>query len=72
MTEAEVEKRGAVPPQPGAARGARRGPRAPRGRPHAKRPGTGISPADLGYVVGRRLAADMEEDDVLRWEDLTA
>jgi N-acetylneuraminate synthase len=38
----------------------------------AKRPGTGISPADLGYVVGRTLAAAMREDDVLRWEDLTA
>lgn len=38
----------------------------------AKRPGTGISPADLGYVVGRSLAGDMREDDVLHWEDLTA
>jgi N,N'-diacetyllegionaminate synthase len=37
----------------------------------AKRPGTGISPADLDYVVGRSLAAAMREDDVLRWEDLT-
>lgn len=36
----------------------------------AKRPGTGISPAELGYVVGRSLAADVEEDHVLRWEDL--
>jgi N-acetylneuraminate synthase len=36
----------------------------------AKRPGTGISPADLSYVVGRTLALDLEEDHVLRREDL--
>jgi N-acetylneuraminate synthase len=36
----------------------------------AKRPGTGISPAELTYVVGRTLALDLEEDRVLRWEDL--
>jgi N,N'-diacetyllegionaminate synthase len=36
----------------------------------AKRPGSGISPAELGYVVGRRLAVDVEEDHVLRWDDL--
>jgi N,N'-diacetyllegionaminate synthase len=38
----------------------------------AKRPGTGISPADLDRVVGRTLHAAMREDDVLHWEDLTA
>jgi len=36
----------------------------------AKRPGSGISPTELSYVVGRRLALDLEEDHVLRWEDL--
>ena len=36
----------------------------------AKRPGSGIAPAELGYVLGRRLAGDVEEDHVLRWEDL--
>ena len=36
----------------------------------AKRPGTGISPAELRHVVGRALCADIEEDHVLRWEDL--
>ena len=36
----------------------------------AKRPGTGVSPAELSYVVGRSLAADVGEDHVLRWEDL--
>ena len=36
----------------------------------AKRPGTGISPDEIRYVLGRRLADDMEEDQVIRWEDL--
>ncbi len=36
----------------------------------AKRPGTGISPAELGYVVGRTLASEVDEDHVLRWQDL--
>ena len=36
----------------------------------AKRPGTGIGPDELGYVVGRELAADLAEDQVLRWEHL--
>lgn len=36
----------------------------------AKRPGRGISPDELRYVVGRRLANSIEEDHVLRWGDL--
>jgi len=36
----------------------------------AKRPGTGIAPDELKYVVGRRLTADMAADQVLRWKDL--
>jgi N-acetylneuraminate synthase len=36
----------------------------------AKRPGTGIGPDELAYVVGRTLAADLVEDQVLRWEHL--
>ena len=36
----------------------------------AKRPGSGVSPAELFYVVGRTLALDLDEDHVLRWEDL--
>ena len=36
----------------------------------AKRPGTGICPDELRYVVGRELAADLDEDQVLRWEHL--
>lgn len=36
----------------------------------AKRPGTGISPNEQNYVVGRKLASSVQEDQVLRWEDL--
>ncbi len=36
----------------------------------AKRPGTGIAPDELAYVVGRRLAVDVDADHVLRWNDL--
>lgn len=36
----------------------------------AKRPGTGIGPNEIRYVLGRRVADDIEEDQVIRWEDL--
>jgi N,N'-diacetyllegionaminate synthase len=36
----------------------------------AKRPGTGIGPDELTYVVGRRLSFDLAADQVLRWEHL--
>ena len=36
----------------------------------AKRPGTGIGPDEVRYVVGRRLAEDLAEDQVIRWEHL--
>jgi N,N'-diacetyllegionaminate synthase len=36
-----------------------------------KRPATGISPDELGYALGRRLAADVQEDQVIRWDDLS-
>lgn len=36
----------------------------------AKRPGTGISPAEQDYVLGRTLARAVEEDQVLAWTDL--
>jgi N,N'-diacetyllegionaminate synthase len=37
---------------------------------NAKRPGTGVSPAELPYVVGRRLSRSVEKDHVVRWPDL--
>jgi N,N'-diacetyllegionaminate synthase len=36
----------------------------------AKRPGTGVGPNELRYVVGRRLTTALVEDQVLRWEHL--
>lgn len=35
-----------------------------------KRPGTGIAPKDIDIVVGRTVIRDMQQDDVLQWEDL--
>lgn len=36
----------------------------------AKRPGLGVAPDQVQYVVGRTLACDMAEDQVLRWSNL--
>jgi len=36
----------------------------------AKRPGTGIRPDEIGYVIGRRLASEMTADQVLTWGHL--
>jgi N,N'-diacetyllegionaminate synthase len=36
----------------------------------AKRPGTGISPDETQYVIGRKLARAVIPDQVLRWKDL--
>lgn len=36
----------------------------------AKRPGTGISPNEISYVLGRKLARNIEEDQVISWSDL--
>lgn len=35
-----------------------------------KRPGTGIKPDEIKYVIGRKLKHDIEEDQTLFWEDL--
>ena len=35
-----------------------------------KRPGTGISPDELKYVIGRKLNKDITEDKVIKWQDL--
>lgn len=37
---------------------------------NAKRPGTGVPPNDLSYVLGRKLNRAMVADQVLRWSDL--
>jgi sialic acid synthase SpsE len=36
----------------------------------AKRPGTGISPNEIAYVLGRRLSSDVAADQVLHWKHL--
>lgn len=36
----------------------------------AKRPGTGIAPDEMSYVVGRQLNCDVAADQVLHWEHL--
>lgn len=36
----------------------------------AKRPGTGIAPADLPRVVGRRLQRGLQTDELVGWPDL--
>lgn len=35
-----------------------------------KRPGTGISPDELKYLVGRKLKNDILTDELINWEDL--
>jgi N,N'-diacetyllegionaminate synthase len=35
-----------------------------------KRPGTGISPMDYEMVLGHKLLRDMDEDQILKWEDI--
>lgn len=36
----------------------------------AKRPGTGISPKYIELVVGKRVKIDLEEDAILRWDNI--
>jgi sialic acid synthase SpsE len=36
-----------------------------------KRPGTGIAPDEMNYVVGRVTNRDVAEDDQILWRDLT-
>ena len=35
-----------------------------------KRPGTGIGPEEIADVIGRRVNKDLNEDDIINWEDL--
>lgn len=35
----------------------------------AKRPGTGIAPTEIAHVIGRKLARNIQEDQVLDWAD---
>ena len=35
-----------------------------------KRPAHGVSPLFWDQVIGRKVARDLDEDHVLRWEDI--
>ena len=35
-----------------------------------KRPGNGIPPDEIRYVIGRKLKRDIPEDEIIAWEDL--
>ena len=35
-----------------------------------KRPGSGIRPDEIKYVLGRRINRDIEADELIKWEDL--
>jgi N-acetylneuraminate synthase len=35
-----------------------------------KRPGTGIQPDELRYVIGRAITRDVRAEDELDWSDL--
>ena len=35
-----------------------------------KRPGTGIRPDEIKYVLGRKVNKDIEKDELIKWEDL--
>lgn len=35
-----------------------------------KRPGTGIRPDEVKYVIGKKIIKNIEKDEILKWEDL--
>lgn len=35
-----------------------------------KRPGTGIRPDEIKYVIGKKIIRNIEKDEILKWEDL--
>jgi N-acetylneuraminate synthase len=35
-----------------------------------KRPGTGIKPNEIKYILGRKVKRDISEDEIIVWEDL--
>jgi N,N'-diacetyllegionaminate synthase len=70
VTEAEIEKRKKFRRSLVTRRPLSRGHVLTEADLDAKRPGTGISPAEISYALGRTLARDLQEDQVIRWEDL--
>jgi N-acetylneuraminate synthase len=66
----ELEKRKVFRRRMVAVRPLRRGDRLDAADVDFKRPGTGIQPDELGYVVGRALTRDVAAEEELEWADL--
>lgn len=66
----ELEKRRAFRRRMVARRPLRQGEAVTEADVEFKRPGTGIQPDELRYVVGRRLARDVQAEEELEWRDL--
>lgn len=70
MGTAELEKRKVFRRRMVAVRALKSGERITAGDVEFKRPGTGIQPDELTYVVGRRLTRDVAPEEELEWADL--
>lgn len=66
----EIAKRAVFRRRMVAARALRRGESVTSADVEFKRPGTGIGPDELRYVIGRRLTRDVPLDEELEWTDL--
>jgi N,N'-diacetyllegionaminate synthase len=69
VSAAERDKRKVFRRRLVAARAVARGARLQASDLDFKRPGTGIGPEELSYVVGRTLARDLQPDDEIEWSD---
>jgi N-acetylneuraminate synthase len=69
VSKAEIEKRKKFRRSLVANRAIQQGHVLTEGDLDAKRPGTGISPDKLSYVLGRKLSCDVQEDQILNWKD---
>ena len=70
VSAAEMEKRGKFRRSLVARRKLDRGHTLTEADLDAKRPGTGIAPDEMTYVIGRRLASDVGADQMLHWKHL--
>jgi N-acetylneuraminate synthase len=70
VSDQEIEKRKKFRRSVVARRALQRGHLLAEADLNAKRPGTGISPDELPYVIGRKLARDIQIDEVIHWVDL--
>jgi N,N'-diacetyllegionaminate synthase len=70
VTSAEMEKRKKFRRSLVARRDLGRGSLLTEADLDAKRPGTGVAPDEIAYVLGRRLSTDLAADQVLHWAHL--